>query len=79
MEFLKLDAKARRLKEDRQKYLHDRASLIKGTLAEAQAHGEKRKAVQIALELLKLGVDISIIAKASGMTKAELVTLREQN
>lgn len=79
MEFLKLDAEARRLKEDRQKYLHDRVSLIEGTLAEAQARGEKRKAIQIALELLRLGVDIPIITKVSGMTEAELVALREQN
>ncbi|MEE4568134.1 hypothetical protein V2U94_10915 [Paenibacillus polymyxa] len=69
MEFLKLDAVTRRVHEDRQKYLHDRASLIEGTLAEAQARGEKRKAVQMALELLELGVDTSIVIKASGMTR----------
>ncbi|GIO03549.1 hypothetical protein J5TS2_42170 [Brevibacillus halotolerans] len=74
-----MDAETRQLEEDRQKYLHDRASLIEGTVAEAQARGEKRMAVQMALELLKLGVDTSIIAKASGMTEAELVALREQN
>lgn len=34
LELLNLDAEARRFHEDRQKYLHDRASLIKGALAE---------------------------------------------
>lgn len=51
---------------DRQKYLHDEASMIEGALA----RGEKKKAVQIALELLKLGVDLSYYSQASGLSVA---------
>ncbi len=75
LEFLSQDAEARRLYEDRQKYLHDEASMIEGALAE----GEKRKASQIALELLRLGVDTGIIAKASGLTEAEISALKRQD
>lgn len=75
LEFLSQDAEARRLYEDRQKFLHDEASMIEGALAE----GEKRKAVQIALELLRLGVDTTIITKASGLSEAEIVSLRKHN
>ncbi|WP_309248978.1 PD-(D/E)XK nuclease family transposase [Paenibacillus sp. MZ04-78.2] len=75
LEFLSQDAEARRLYEDRQKYLHDEASMIEGALAE----GEKKKAVQMTLELLKLGVDTSIISKASGLSEAEIIALRKQN
>ncbi|MBJ6361718.1 PD-(D/E)XK nuclease family transposase [Paenibacillus sp. GCM10012307] len=74
LEFLSQDAEARRLYEERQKYLHDEASMIEGALAE----GEKRKAVQMALELLKLGVDAAIIAKASGLSEAEIIALKKQ-
>lgn len=77
LEFLSQDAEARRLYEDRQKYLHDEASMIEGALAEGEARGEKRKAVQMALELLKLGVDIAIIAKASGLSEAEIIALKK--
>lgn len=78
LEFLSQDAEARRLYEDRQKYLHDEASMIEGALAEGEARGEKRKAVQMALELLKLGVDTAIIAKASGLSEAEIIALKKQ-
>jgi len=74
LEFLSQDVEARRLYEDRQKYLHDEASMIEGALAE----GEKRKASQIALELLRLGVDTAIIAKASGLSEAEISALKRQ-
>uniref|UniRef100_UPI002ED802F5 hypothetical protein n=1 Tax=Cohnella fermenti TaxID=2565925 RepID=UPI002ED802F5 len=74
MEFLSQDAEARRLYEDRQKYLHDEASMIEGALAE----GEKRKTIEMALELLRLGVDTAIIARASGLSEAEIIALRKQ-
>ncbi|MNC16858.1 PD-(D/E)XK nuclease family transposase [compost metagenome] len=75
LEFLSHDAEARRLYEDRQKYLHDEASMIEGALAE----GERRKAIQMALELLKLGVDTTIIAKASGLSEAEIIALKKSS
>ncbi|MEK8129584.1 Rpn family recombination-promoting nuclease/putative transposase [Paenibacillus filicis] len=80
LEFLSQDEEARRLYEDRQKYLHDEASMIEGALAEGEARGlergielgELKKALQMASELLSLGVEISVIAKASGLTEREI-------
>ncbi|WP_340026488.1 PD-(D/E)XK nuclease family transposase [Paenibacillus sp. FSL K6-1096] len=77
LEFLSQDDEARRMYEDRQKYLHDEASMIEGALAEGQARGERRKAVQMATELLAHGVDISIIAKASGLTESEILDIKK--
>ena len=74
LEFLSQDAEARRLYEDRQKYLHDEASMIEGALAE----GERRKAIQMALELLKHGVEPSIIMKASGLSEADIIALKNK-
>ncbi|EGL16976.1 hypothetical protein HMPREF9413_4112 [Paenibacillus sp. HGF7] len=78
LEFLSQDAEARRLYEDRQKYLHDKASMIEEALAEGEARGEKRKAIQMALELLKHGVDTAAIAKSSGLSEEEIIALRKQ-
>lgn len=77
LEFLSHDAEARRLYEDRQKFLHDEASMIEGALAEGEARGEKRKSHQMVLELFKLGVDTAIIAKASGLPEAEIIALKK--
>jgi hypothetical protein len=43
------------------------------------SEGEKRKAAQMALELLRLGVDTAIIAKASGLSEAEIIAQKKQN
>jgi predicted transposase/invertase (TIGR01784 family) len=57
LEFLSQDAEARRLYEDRQKFLHDEASMIEGALAEGEARVQQQKARVMAAELLALGVD----------------------
>ncbi|XOK61586.1 Rpn family recombination-promoting nuclease/putative transposase [Paenibacillus elgii] len=79
LEFLSQDAEARRLYEDRQKFLHDEASMIEGALAEGEARGERKKALEMAKELLAHGVEISIIAKASGLPESEIRALKERN
>lgn len=86
LEFLSQDAEARRLYEDRQKYLHDEASMIEGAFAEGEARGEvrgeargqRRKAIEMASELLTHGVKIAIIAKASGLSESEILTLKKR-
>ena len=78
LEFLSQDAEARRLYEDRQKYLHDEASMIEGALAEGEARGEKKKVVEMTKELLKRGVDISIIVEASGLSEDEIVAMKKE-
>lgn len=58
LEFLSQDAEARRLYEDRQKYLHDEASMIEG----AKEEGERNSATDVAKKLIQSGVDYAIIA-----------------
>jgi predicted transposase YdaD len=38
----------------------------------AREEGERTKAVEIARNLLAMGMEISLIAKASGLTEAEI-------
>ncbi|UHA75465.1 PD-(D/E)XK nuclease family transposase [Paenibacillus sp. 481] len=75
LEFLSQDAEARRLYEERQKFLHDEASMIEGAMAE----GERKKALAMATELLALGVEISIIVKSSGLSESEVRSLKKLN
>ncbi len=92
LEFLSQDREARRLYEERQKYLHDEASMIewatekglkKGLeeglakgLEEGLTKGERKKAVEIARNMLSLGIEIEVIAKASGLSKSEVQSLK---
>ena len=84
LEFLSQDQEARRLYEERQKYLHDEASMIewatekglKKGLEEGLAKGERRKAIQVAKNMLELGIEIAIISKASGLPESEIESLR---
>lgn len=76
LEFLGQDAEARRLYEARQKYLHDEASMIKGAMTEGEAAGERKKAIEIAKNLLDSGVDVEVIASSTGLAKDELEKLR---
>ncbi|ANY66892.1 hypothetical protein BBD42_10750 [Paenibacillus sp. BIHB 4019] len=78
LEFLSQDTEARRLYEDRQKYLHDEASMIEGALAEGEARGERKKTIEIASELIALGVEAHIIAKASGLTESEILNMKQK-
>ncbi len=84
LEFLSQDREARRLYEERQKYLHDEASMIewateKGMakgIAKGIAEGEQKKAIEIARNMLDLGLEVSVIAKASGLSAAEVESLK---
>lgn len=88
LEFLSQDREARRLYEERQKYLHDEASMIewatekgmaKGMaqgMAKGIAEGEQKKAIQIAKNMLALGLQVSVIAKASGLSEDEVESLK---
>ncbi|WP_163853085.1 Rpn family recombination-promoting nuclease/putative transposase [Paenibacillus elgii] len=79
LEFLSQDAEARRLYEDRQKFLHDEASMIEGALAEGEARGERKKALEMAKKLLAHGVEVSIISQASGLSESEILAMKERN
>ncbi|GGG10913.1 hypothetical protein GCM10010912_64170 [Paenibacillus albidus] len=88
LEFLSQDNEARRLYEERQKFLHDEASMIEWATekgleagraaghAAGQAEGERKKALEIARNMLSLGIEIKLIAQASGLTEAEILSLK---
>jgi predicted transposase/invertase (TIGR01784 family) len=68
LEYLSQDAEARRLYEMRQKALHDEASMLEGAREEGK--------IEVARNMLQLGLDVSIIVKATGLPLAELEKLR---
>lgn len=72
LEFLSQDQEARLQYEARQKFLHDEASIVEGALAE----GEHRKALEIAKNLLNMGLDEDSIARASGLPVHEVRALK---
>ncbi|SCW50594.1 conserved hypothetical protein (putative transposase or invertase) [Paenibacillus tianmuensis] len=68
LEFLSQDAEARRLYEARQKYLHDEASMIEGAKTEGK--------IEVAKNMLSMGLDIQLIVKATGLTEEEIHALK---
>lgn len=76
LEFLSQDAAARMEYETRMKALSDEKSRIEGARMEGEAIGrtvgERMKAEEMARELLALGVDVSVIAKASKLSEEEI-------
>ncbi|MET3937622.1 putative transposase/invertase (TIGR01784 family) [Paenibacillus sp. PvP094] len=77
LEFLSQDREARRLYEERQKYLHDEASMIEWATEKGLVEGEKRKAIEIAKNMLSLGIEVSVISKASGLSESEVEALKD--
>jgi predicted transposase/invertase (TIGR01784 family) len=81
LEFLSQDREARRLYEERQKYLHDEASMIEWAtekgIEKGLVEGEKRKAIEIAKDMLSFGIEVSVIAKTSGLTESEVESLKD--
>lgn len=83
LEFLSQDQEARRLYEARQKFLHDEASMIewateKGMakgMEKGMAEGERKKALEIVKNMLAMGIEVSVIAKASGLSESDVESL----
>ncbi|KJD45136.1 Rpn family recombination-promoting nuclease/putative transposase [Paenibacillus terrae] len=92
LEFLSQDKEARLQYEARQKYLHDEASMIEGAReeglklgksegkaegkAEGKVEGERQKAIEIARNMLNMGLEIDVIVKASGLSESEVRSLK---
>ena len=72
LEFLSQDSEARMRYEERQKYLHDEASAMEW----AMDNGERQKAIEIAKNLLKEGLAIDLISKATGLSEKEILSLK---
>jgi hypothetical protein len=68
LEFLSQDAAARMEYEALMKTLSDEKSRIEG----ARLEGKRLKAEEMARELLALGVDISVISKASKLSEQDI-------
>ncbi|MEK8130177.1 hypothetical protein WMW72_19925 [Paenibacillus filicis] len=85
LEFLSQDAETRLEYEARLKFLRDETSRIEGVKAEAKAQGpaegraegEYKKVVEIAANLLSMGLDIEAISKASGLSREEVTALKK--
>ncbi|MEK3877152.1 Rpn family recombination-promoting nuclease/putative transposase [Paenibacillus sp. FSL M7-0420] len=82
LEFLSQDAATRMEYDARMKYLRDEASRMNGAKAEGRAEGraegERNKAEAMVRELLALGVETSIIVRASGLSEQEVLSLKTQ-
>ncbi|MGF9912509.1 Rpn family recombination-promoting nuclease/putative transposase [Paenibacillus ehimensis] len=78
LEFLSQNEEARRLYEMRQKALHDEASMIDGAKEEGKRQGKREKEIEVAKNLLEMGMDVAKIAKATGLPENEVKKLKEQ-
>ena len=88
LKFLSQDSEARIRYEERQKYLHDEASAmewardnglekgLKKGLKKGQEQGERQKALEIAKNLLKEGLAMDLISKATGISEKEIMSLK---
>lgn len=83
LEFLSQNDEARRQYEARQRYLHDEASMYEAAkVAEAkgrtegEAKGKADAQKEMAFKLLALGIELSVIAEASGLSVKEIEKLK---
>ncbi|KZE78533.1 hypothetical protein AV654_01895 [Paenibacillus elgii] len=82
LDFLSQNEEARRLYEMRQKALHDEASMIDGAKEEGKREGKlegkREKEIEVAKNLLEMGMDVAKIVKATGLPESEVKKLKEQ-
>ncbi|MGG0824161.1 Rpn family recombination-promoting nuclease/putative transposase [Paenibacillus turicensis] len=80
LELLSQDSEARIRYEERQKYLHDEASAMEWAmdngLEKGKQQGERQKALEIAKNLLKEGLAIDLVSKATGISEKEIMSLK---
>ncbi|QQZ62779.1 PD-(D/E)XK nuclease family transposase [Paenibacillus sonchi] len=72
LQYLSQDSDARRLYEARQKYLHDEASMIEGAKSAGIIEGK----LQVARNLLAMGMDYAAVAKATGLSEDEIRSIK---
>lgn len=75
LQYLSQDSNARRLYEARQKYLHDEASMIEGAKS-AKSAGINEGKLQVARNLLAMGMDCAAVAKATGLSEDEIRSIK---
>ena len=87
LEFLSQNAEARRLYELRQKALHDEASQLHGARLEGRLEGKlegklegrREKELEVARNLLGMGLDTAAIAQATGLSADEVEQLKKDS
>lgn len=61
--------------------MHDEASMIEWAtekgIEKGLVEGEKRKAIEIAKNMLSFGIEVSVIAKTSGLSEPEVEALKD--
>ncbi|NOU83733.1 Rpn family recombination-promoting nuclease/putative transposase [Paenibacillus sp. LMG 31459] len=72
LQYLSQDSEARRLYEARQKYLHDEASMVEGAKSAGIIEGK----LQVARNLLAMGMDYAAVAKATGLREDEIKSIK---
>lgn len=72
LQYLSQDSEARRLYEARQKYLHDEASM----LSSAKLAGVKQGKIEVAQNLLVMGMDHAAVAKLTALSEEEIRTIK---
>jgi predicted transposase/invertase (TIGR01784 family) len=72
LQYLSQDSDARRLYEARQKYLHDEASMVEGAKSAGVIEGK----LQVARNLLAMGMDFAAVAKATGLSEGEIKSIK---
>lgn len=76
LEFLSQDAATREAYEARMKAMRDEVSKLEGAKAEGKAEGLNEGKVQTALNMLDMGFEVVIIAKATGLSEEEVRSLQ---
>ena len=82
LEFLSQDREARMLYEMRQKALRDHISAIEGAREQGRLEGRERGRlegrVEVARNMLAMGLDVELIAQATGLAREKLEELKNQ-
>lgn len=79
LEYLSQDAEARRLYEMRQKALHDEASMLEGARTEGESIGNLKGKMEVAANLINMGMDVPAVSKATGLPVEELNKLKQSH
>ena len=77
VEYLTGDEEVKRLAELREKWEMDRNSEIGQAQKEGKAEGILERNIEIAKSMLKDGMDLEIVMKYTGLTKEEVLNLKE--
>jgi predicted transposase/invertase (TIGR01784 family) len=79
IEYLSNDPYTLALYQAREKSLHDRANMVNSAKAEGLAEGLVVAKIQVANNLLKMGMDVPTIAKVTGLNETEIGALKDSN